>query len=122
MTARDCWSSPQACSASCTLYVDKGYISKIRHVKDKGLDVVMRVRKNMKAVIHSGFDQALLCKHSLVETIFDELKNLSQIENTRHRSLSNFAVNLMAGIVAYRLQPVKPQIPLRDFCDMLSVN
>ena len=87
------------------LYADKGYIGKefARQMKDKGLDVVTRVRKNMKEVVHSGFDQALLRKRALVETVFDELKNLSQIGHTRHRSLSNFAVNLMAGIVAHCL-------------------
>ena len=106
------------------LYADKGYIGKefARQMKDKGLNVVTRVRKNMKEVVHSGFDQALLRKRALVETVFGELKNLSQIEHTRHRSLSNFAVNLMAGIVAYCLQPVKPQIALRDSRDMLAVN
>ena len=77
------------------LYADKGYVGKefAQQMKDFGLDLVTRVRKNMKAVIHSEFDQVLLRKRSLVETVFDELKNLCQIEHTRHRSLSNFAVN-----------------------------
>lgn len=65
-------------------------------------------------VVHSEFDQALLRKRTLVETVFDEFKKLCQIEHTRHRSLSNFAVNLMAGIVAYCLQPVKPRIAEQD--------
>ncbi len=106
------------------LYADKGYIGKdfARTMKDKNIDVVTRVRKNMKEVVHCEFDQALLRKRSLVETVFDELKNLCQIEHTRHRSLMNFAVNLMAGIVAYCLQPVKPRIALRDSRDVLAVN
>ena len=96
------------------LYADKGYIGKefAQKMKDFGLDVVTRVRKNMKKIAHSEFDRVLLRKRSLVETVFDELKNLCQIEHTRHRSLSNFAVNLMAGIAAYCLQPVKPRIAL----------
>jgi hypothetical protein len=72
-------------------------------------------------VAHSEFDRALLKKRALVETVFDELKNLCQIEHTRHRSLMNFAVNLMAGIVAYCLQEVKPSIELRDCRDPLAV-
>jgi transposase len=106
------------------LYADKGYIGKnfARKMKDKGVDVVTRVRKNMKEVMHSEFDQALLRKRALVETVFDELKNLCQIEHTRHRSLSNFAVNLLAGIVAYCLSPVKPHIALQDSRDTLAVN
>lgn len=107
-----------------TLYADKGYIGKefAQKMKDKGIDVVTRVRKNMKKVLHSEFDQALLRKRSLVETVFDELKNLCQIEHTLHRSLPNFAVNLLAGIVAYCLQPVKPRIAVWDSRDPLAVN
>jgi transposase len=106
------------------LYADKGYIGKefAQKMKDFGVDIVTRARKNMKEVVHSEFDQALLRKRSLVETVFDELKNLCQIEHTRHRSLMNFAVNLLAGIVAYCLQPVKPCIALQDCRDTLAVN
>ena len=68
-----------------------------------GIELVTRVRKNMKEVMYSDFDHTLLRKRSLVETVFDELKNLRLIEHTRHRSLMNFAVNFMAGIVAYFL-------------------
>ena len=91
-------------------------------MEDFGLDVVTRVRKSMLEVVHSEFDQALLRKRSLVETVFDELKNLCQIEHTRHRLPMNFAVNLMAGIVAYCLQPVKPRIAVWDCRDPLAVN
>ena len=91
-------------------------------MKDKGIELVTRVRKNMKAVELSDFDRALLGKRSLVETVFDELKNLCQIEHTRHRSLMNFAVNLMAGIVAYCLQAVKPGIKLHHCRDAMSMT
>ena len=105
------------------MYADKGYIGKefVQKMKNKGIDLVTRVRKNMKEVIHCDFDQALLRKRSLVETVFDEFKNLCQIEHTRHRSPMNFAVNLMAGIVAYCLQPVKPRIEVGDSRDPLAV-
>jgi hypothetical protein len=107
-----------------TLYADKGYIGKefAQKMKNKGIDLVTLVRKNMKEVVCSEFDQVLLRKRSLIETVFDELKNLCQIEHTRHRSLSNFAVNLLAGIVAYCLQPVKPRIAVWDSRDCLVVN
>ena len=43
------------------LYADKGYIGKefAQKMKDQGVDIVTRVRKNMKAVVHSEFDQVL---------------------------------------------------------------
>ena len=52
----------------------------------------------------------LLRKRSIIETINDQLKNVSQIEHTRHRSVNNFFVNLMAGLIAYLRRPKKPAI------------
>jgi hypothetical protein len=63
-------------------------------------------------VLHTEFEKAILHRRSLIETVFDELKNLCQIEHTRHRSLFNFLVNLMAGIVAYCLSDNKPTLNL----------
>lgn len=54
----------------------------------------------------------LLRKRSLIETVNDQLKNISQIEHTRHRSPQNFLINLLAGIAAYDLQPKKPSLNL----------
>ncbi|WP_084181651.1 transposase [Polaromonas glacialis] len=64
----------------------------------------------------------MLRKRSLVETVFDELKNLCRIGHTRHRSLTNFTVNSIAGIVAYCLQPVKPRIQLHPCQNTMTVH
>jgi len=66
----------------------------------------------MKSMPYSAFDKVLLRKRSLIETVFDELKHLCQIEHTRHRSPANFLVNLMGGLIAYCLMPNKPKIRL----------
>ena len=97
------------------LYGDKGYIGKALHEKllTRGVDLVTKVRKNMKPVLRSLFDQAILKRRSLIETVIDELKNLCQIEHTRHRSPVNFTVNLLGGVVAYCLMPNKPCLPVR---------
>ena len=55
-------------------------------------------------------DKILLRKRALIETINDELKNMAQIEHSRHRSIPGFTVNLMAGLVAYSFFPKKPMI------------
>lgn len=59
-------------------------------------------------------DKLLLRERYIIETINDQLKNISQVEHTRHRQPANFAVNLMAGLVAYTLQRKKPfpSVPL----------
>jgi transposase len=96
------------------LYGDKGYLSKtlVTKLREKGIELITKVRRNMKAVTHSAFDLAVLKQRSLIETVFDQLKNLCQIEHSRHRSLANFIVNLLAGIVAYCLEPKKPSLPV----------
>jgi hypothetical protein len=40
----------------------------------------------------------------------DQLKNISQIEHSRHRSVTNFLVNLLAGLIAYCFREKKPSI------------
>ena len=57
-------------------------------------------------------DKLLLRKRSILETITDQLKNISQIEHTRHRSLANFMANLVCGLIAYCHQPKKPSLAL----------
>lgn len=96
------------------LYADKGYLSKslTEKLKAIGIDLITKVRRNMKSVTHSDFDKAVLCQRSLVETVFDELKNLCQIEHTRHRSPINFVVNLLGGVIAYCLMTNKPTLPV----------
>src|ERR687891_347821 len=59
------------------------------------------------------FDKLLLRKRSIIETVNDQLKNISQIEHSRHRSPFNFFVNLMAGLVAYTFHEKKPSLNLR---------
>jgi hypothetical protein len=83
-------------------------------LRARQLDLITKVRKNMKPVQHTPFDQALLKRRSLIETVFDELKNLCQVEHTRHRSHANFIVNLMSGIIAYCLMPNKPRLSLKS--------
>ncbi|GAA6614306.1 hypothetical protein NUACC26_000800 [Scytonema sp. NUACC26] len=42
-------------------------------------------------------DKIFLRKRSLIETVNDQLKNISQIQHTRHRCVGNFMVNVIAG-------------------------
>ena len=96
------------------LLADKGYISQklTQTLKEKGIQLLHKVRKNMKSIPLEPFDKMLLDHRSVIETVFDQLKNLCQIEHTRHRSAYNFSVNLMSGIIAYCFQPIKPKMPI----------
>jgi hypothetical protein len=57
-------------------------------------------------------DRLLLRKRALIETIVDQLKNICQLEHSRHRSPINFVVHLLAGLIAYCHQPKKPSLRL----------
>jgi transposase len=94
------------------LFGDKGYISAelFWQLWDRGLQLVTPIRKNMKNSLMPLLDKVLLRKRSVIETVNDQLKNISQIEHTRHRSRKNFVVNLIAGLIAYTHQPKKPSL------------
>lgn len=93
---------------------DKGYIGKDLFSKlfIDGIQLISKLKNNMKGGIRSMYDRILLRKRAIIETINDELKNIAQIEHSRHRSFLNFVVNLIGGIAAYCLFPKKPMINL----------
>ena len=89
---------------------DKGYISKklFESLFENGLQLVTSVKSNMKNKLMPMIDKILLRKRSLIETVNDQLKNVCQVEHTRHRSVLNFMVNMVAALVAYARQERKP--------------
>lgn len=98
------------------LFADKGYISQalFELLFEAGIQLVTGIRKNMKNRLVPLLDKLLARKRSLIETINDQLKNISQIEHSRHRSVTNFMVNLVAGLAAYTHQEKKPALNLAD--------
>lgn len=64
----------------------------------------------MKDSLMNLYDKLMLRKRAVIETVNDELKNVCQIEHTRHRSVDNFATKLLAGLIAYNLLPKKPSM------------
>ena len=98
------------------LFGDKGYISQalFELLFEAGIQLVTGIRKNMKNRLVPMLDKLLARKRSIIETINDQLKNISQIEHSRHRSVTNFMVNMVAGLVAYTHQEKKPTLNLAD--------
>lgn len=94
------------------LFADKGYISeqltKILFVSD--IHLITSIRNNMKNSLMTMNDKIMLRKRSVIETVNDELKNICQIEHSRHRSFTNFIANMIAGLIAYSFFPKKPSI------------
>ena len=94
------------------IFADRGYISQdlfeMLFVDD--IHLVTKIKKNMKNSLMNLYDKILLRKRALVETVNDELKNVCHIEHTRHRSVDNFAVNVLAALIAYNMLPKKPEM------------
>lgn len=94
------------------LFADKGYVGQklFEQLFVNGIHLITGLRKNMKNSLMSISDKILLRKRSIIETINDELKNICQIEHSRHRSIGNFLTNLISGLLAYSFLPKKPSI------------
>jgi transposase len=97
------------------LIADRGYISQalFEQLLDTfGVQLITKLRKNMKNRLMPLMDKLLLRKRAILESIVDQLKNISQIEHTRHRSPTNGFVNIIAALIAYCHQPKKPSLNL----------
>ena len=86
------------------------FVERMPRVADRGIHIVTGIRTNMKNRLMDEYDKIRLRKRSIIETINDMLKNVAQIIHTRHRSVSNFIVNLLAGMAAYAFYDTKPSI------------
>ncbi|PIP80850.1 MAG: hypothetical protein COW84_02940 [Gammaproteobacteria bacterium CG22_combo_CG10-13_8_21_14_all_40_8] len=63
-------------------------------------------KKNMKA--------KLLSTRFIIETIHNQLKNVTQVEYSRHSSVKGFILNLIGGFVAYSLKDNKPSLKITE--------
>lgn len=97
------------------LFGDKGYISQelFNLLFGQGIQLITRLKKNMKNKLMPLFDKLILRKRAIIETINDQLKNISQIEHSRHRSPVNFLVNAVSALIAYTHKEKKPSLNIR---------
>lgn len=103
-------------SFSGFLFADKGYIDQKLFLRlfKRGLKLVTGIKKNMKNMLMPLQEKLLLRKRSLIETVFDYLKNKLQLEHTRHRSSWNAFVHILSTLIVYQLKPSKPSIALNS--------
>jgi transposase len=96
------------------LFGDRGYISQdlFEQLWKEGLQLITKLKRNMKNHLMPVIDKLLLRKRALIECVNDQLKNISQIEHTRHRSPINGIVHIISALIAYTFQPKKPALDL----------
>ena len=99
-----------------SLFGDRGYISKDmrERLRENGINLVYKVRKNMDPLPLSVCDEVLLRKRVLIESVIKELKTQTQLEHTRHRSFKNFQVNVVSALIAYQLLETKPALNISE--------
>ncbi len=96
------------------LFGDKGYISKnlFQELMENNIKLITPFKKNMNNRLVELWDKLMLRKRALIETVNDQLQNISQLVHSRHRSIPNFMVNIIAGLIAYTWQDKKPSLKL----------
>ena len=96
---------------------DKGYISKnlFQKLFVDVIQLITKLKSNMKGALMSVSDRILLRKRAIIETVNDELKNIAQIEHSRHRAFDNFIVNMLGAIAAYCFFSKRPCVNLHRF-------
>lgn len=97
----------------------RGYISKNLFCRlfINGIQLISKLKNKIKNSLMSVSDKVLMRKRSIIESINDELKNMTQIEHSRHRSFHNFVNNFIAGLEAYSFFPKKPMHNLEHSID-----
>ena len=102
------------------LFADRGYISQklFEKLLKKDITLVTRAKKNMKNKLMDLYDRLMLRKRAVIESVNDFLKNICDIEHSRHRSVTNFLVNLVSALAAYSFLPKKPSICSNSYMQM----
>lgn len=104
------------------LFADKGYInSKLSEsLSESGITLITQAKKNMKNRFMPAhiFDVIMHKKRSIIESVFNLLKNKMQLCHTRHRSIANFVVHIISVVTGYQLFGNKPKINMNCLLDI----
>lgn len=98
------------------IFADRGYISS-KAFKDlfaKGVTVITKVRSNMKNRLMDYHDRLVLQKRGIIESIFNLLMTIGNIEHTRHRSPANAFTHMMAALAGYNYYQRKPKYNINN--------
>ena len=104
--------------SSFTLQSNKAKISNLNYIYNLSKLVttylITKLKRNMKStVLTPMMDAVLLRKRAIIETIIDQLKNICQVEHSRHRSPKNFFNNIFAALIAYNFNDKKPSLKIQ---------
>ena len=95
---------------------DKGYLKKklFEILYKNGLKLITGLKKDMENKLMLIRDKILLRKRTIIETVFDSLKNNFDLEHTRHRSIPNAFTHIITTLLAYCCKKNKPAIKFNN--------
>lgn len=92
-------------------YGDKGYLTKIfAEFFEQGLKIISKVRQNMKNKLMPLHERFWLAKRAVIESVFDILMTVFDIDHTRHRSPHNAFAHMLGALIAYGFMEEKPSV------------
>jgi len=93
------------------MFGDKGYISKklFENLYNRGLKIITGIRKDMKNHLFEMEEKIMLKKRSLIEAVFNILKNTMGLEHSRSRSPLNYLIHILACIASYAITKISPK-------------
>jgi hypothetical protein len=99
------------------LFADRGYISPnlFDALFADGVHLVTGIRNNMKNRLMPLWDKIMLRKRYIIECINHLLKDKGNLVHSRHRSVNNFLMNLIAALGAYCFFDNKPEA-IQGYC------
>ena len=102
------------------LCADKGYIGQALFENPflNGIQLVTKVKNNMKNSLMSIADKILLRKRALIETVNDELKNIEQ----REKSLPLIRITPIQRKAKMTLKMIHLNTSLTDICSLLIIQ
>lgn len=95
------------------LFGDKGYLvnnTLFKRLYINGVQLVTKIRKNMKNKLMSLSDKLLLRKRGIIESVGNILKGSLSLEPSRHRSALGFLGQIISTIICYSYREKKPSI------------
>ncbi|GAB4338570.1 MAG: hypothetical protein OHK0038_17320 [Flammeovirgaceae bacterium] len=95
------------------LFGDKGYLTKLwEQFYENGLQIMTKIRKNMKNRLMPYFDRLWLMKRPVIESVNDILTTVFDLQHSRHRKAINAFVHMIATVIAYQFYPDKPAVKI----------
>ena len=95
---------------STTLDVCDTHRKLFENLLENNIHLITKLKKNMKNKLVDFSEKLLLRRRAIIESVNDFLKNICQIEHSKHRFVDNFFVNLLSALVAYSFIPKKPAL------------